>query len=74
MADIEKPDAIAHRQVLGDDAGILDGHIPAAKIDHSGTRRAVHRVQRSFFEHFVGKKGKLPSYHHPSKVSTKFAV
>ncbi len=54
VADIEDADGIANGVVLGDDAGILDGHIPAAEIDHPGAERAMDGVQRRFEERRFG--------------------
>ena len=45
VADVKEANASAHGQVLGDQAatgaGILDRHIPAAKVHHFGLQRAV---------------------------------
>ena len=50
VADIEQSDGLADSIVLVDDAGILDGHVPAAEIDHFGSHLAVYRIQRSSLE------------------------
>ena len=35
VGDVEEPGGRAHRHVLGGDAGVLHGHVPAAKRDHA---------------------------------------
>ena len=45
VADIEDAHGVAHGVVLVDDAGVLDGHVPAAEIDHPGTEGSMDRVQ-----------------------------
>ena len=45
VADIEEADRVAHGVVLVDDAGVLDGHVPAAEIDHLRAQGAMDRVQ-----------------------------
>jgi hypothetical protein len=47
VTDIENPDARAHCFVFRNQAagrGVLDGHIPAAEIDHFCAQTAVHGV------------------------------
>ena len=41
VADVEQAGARAHGQVLVGDAGILDGHVPAAERHHAGAERDV---------------------------------
>ena len=48
MRNVEDAYTRAHGHMLGDQARILDRHIPAAKIDHLGLCRTMHSVQRSF--------------------------
>ena len=36
VADVEQAHGFAHGMVLVEDAGVLDGHVPAAEIDHFG--------------------------------------
>ncbi len=43
--DIEDADAGAHGHVLGDEAGVLDGHVPAAEVDHLRAQAAVGGVE-----------------------------
>jgi hypothetical protein len=47
VADIEDADTGADGHVLGDQAGVLDRHVPAAEIDHLGARLAMDSVQGS---------------------------
>src|SRR5262249_51816320 len=47
VADVEEPDAVADRVVFLDDAGVLDGHVPAAEVDHFGPEGAMDGVERS---------------------------
>ena len=49
VADVENPYARANCLMFCDQAasrGILDGHVPAAEIDHFRAQTAVHRVKR----------------------------
>jgi hypothetical protein len=43
--------------VLGDQAGVLDGHVPSAEIDHLGAHPAMDRVQGSLAERNIGFGG-----------------
>ena len=45
VGDVEDADAGAHGHVLGDEAGVFDGHVPAAEVDHLGAEAAVGGVQ-----------------------------
>src|ERR1039458_617759 len=45
VADIEDAGRVAHRVVLVDDAGVLDGHVPSTEIHHPGAERSVDTVQ-----------------------------
>ena len=45
MRDVEEPDAGAHGHVFADEAAVLDGHVPAAEVDHFGLVGAMGRVQ-----------------------------
>jgi hypothetical protein len=44
VRDVEEADAGAHGHVLGDQAGVLDWHIPSAEVDHLRLVGAVGRV------------------------------
>jgi hypothetical protein len=44
VADVENSSAGADGFVLGKNAGIFEGHIPAAKIDHLGAQAAMGGV------------------------------
>jgi hypothetical protein len=46
MADIEQPRMLAHPQMLGHDAFILDRHFIARERHHPPAARAVPRVER----------------------------
>lgn len=48
VANVENPYGAADGIVFGDETAagrILDGHVPATKIDHFGAQTAVQRVQ-----------------------------
>jgi hypothetical protein len=47
VAHVEQADGGADGVVFFDDAGVLDGHVPAAKIDHFGFRGEVGFEERS---------------------------
>jgi hypothetical protein len=47
VADIENANASAHGHVLSNQAGVLDRHVPSAKIDHLGAHLAMNAVQGS---------------------------
>src|SRR5947207_4908779 len=47
MADVEDAHSSADRHVLGDKSGVLDRHVPAAKIDHLGAHLAMDSIQGS---------------------------
>src|SRR6516165_9711211 len=47
VADVEQAHRPAHGKVLFHDSGILNGHLPAAKINHSGAQAHMHAVKRS---------------------------
>src|SRR6185312_1229651 len=46
MAHIEQPDGAADSIMLRKDAGVLDGHFPAAEIDHFRARLTMNSMQR----------------------------
>ena len=80
VADIEKADPLAHREVLGDDARVFDGHIPSAEIDHPRARIPMNRIQRSLLERiesdgaghanrFTGKTGSFQATTDPNGLS-----
>ena len=50
VADVEETGPRSHRHVLGGDARVLDGHLPAAEGNHPRVGRAVARVKRCFLE------------------------
>ena len=44
VGDVEEADGGAYGHVFGDEAGVLDGHVPAAEVDHFGFGGAVGGV------------------------------
>ncbi len=50
VGDVEEADGGADGSVLGDDAGVLDGHVPAAEVDHLGLVGAMGGVESGFTE------------------------
>ncbi len=50
VGDVEEADGGADGHVLGDEAGVLDGHVPAAEVDHFGFVAAVGGVEGGFAE------------------------
>ncbi len=50
VAHVEQPGSFANRQMLGDDARVFDGHVPAAKGHHPGAGGAVTSVERRLLE------------------------
>ena len=50
VADVEQACRRSHGHMFGHDAGVLDGHVPAAERHHPGPERAVRGIQWSFFE------------------------
>ena len=54
VADVEQAGALADREVLVGDAGVLDGHVPPAERHHAGARRAMAGVQRRLLERSGG--------------------
>ena len=50
VADVEQPGARADGQVLVGDAGVFDGHVPAAELDHASAGRPVPGVEWSLLE------------------------
>ncbi len=58
MADVEQPGRVAHPQMLGHDAFILDGHVIAGEFDHPPALRAVPAIERqSLRRDLVGNLG-----------------
>jgi hypothetical protein len=51
VTHVENADAGADGAVLFQDAGLLEGHVPAAEIDHLGAHPAVYGVERGGFDH-----------------------
>jgi hypothetical protein len=49
VGDIKEAGRLAYSQVLFDNPGVLDRHIPTAKIDHPRTKFTMDLVQRGFF-------------------------
>ena len=45
MRDVEEPGVLANRAVLGEDAGVLDGHREARELDHAAAEGAVALVE-----------------------------
>jgi len=50
VADIEEANVFADGVMLFEDAGILDGHVPTAEVDHLGAHFAVCGVERRGLE------------------------
>ncbi len=51
VTHIENADAVAHREMLGDQAamlGIFDRHVPAVEVDHLGAHLAMNGIQCGF--------------------------
>ena len=46
VADVEQTNALADGFMLGDEAGVLDRHVPAAEVDHTRPEGAVNLVER----------------------------
>src|SRR5580700_1282903 len=55
VADIEDSDALADSEVLLDQRGILDGHVPTAEVHHFGASGAMDGVEAGGFERRSGK-------------------
>ena len=45
VRDVEQARGPAHREVLGDEARVLDGHVPATEGDHPGPALPVDGVE-----------------------------
>ena len=56
VAHVEEAGTRAHRFVLGEDAGVLQGHVPAAEIDHLGAEAAVDGIQGCFAQFDGGRR------------------
>jgi hypothetical protein len=56
VADVEQTDAGADGQVFGDEAGVFNGHIPAAEVNHLGAKAAVQVIQGSFAKGDGGRR------------------
>jgi hypothetical protein len=52
VRNIEETSCLSHSQVFFDNPGVLDRHIPTAKIDHPRTKLTMELVQRGFFHRF----------------------
>jgi hypothetical protein len=52
VAYVEQADSGTHGVVFFEDARVLDGHVPAAKIDHFGTASEVGFEERSALQTF----------------------
>ncbi len=50
VRDVEEADGGADGHVFGDEAGVLDGHVPAAEVDHLGLVGAVGGVEGGLAE------------------------
>ena len=56
VADVKKAGARADGLVLGDDAGVLQRHIPAAEIDHLCAQAAMDGIQSGFAKFNGGRR------------------
>jgi len=56
VRDIEHPGVRAHRVVLVDLGAVMNGHVPAAEVDHSSAGCAVAGVEGCLLQ-----QGRLPS-------------
>jgi hypothetical protein len=68
VTDIEDADAVANRQVLGDQSagfGILDWHIPAVELDHLRAHLPMHGIEGRFAD---GCNLRAESHEKPSCV------
>jgi hypothetical protein len=54
VADVEETGALTDGKMLLRDAGVLDGHVPAAEGDHLCARRAMAGVERGLLERWEG--------------------
>jgi len=52
VADVEQSDTLSYGMMFFEQAGVLDGHIPPAEIDHLGAQAAMNRIQRRGFQWF----------------------
>ena len=50
VADVEQSGAAADRKMLGGEAGVFDGHVPAAELNHARAERPVPCIERSLLE------------------------
>ncbi len=53
---VEQADRRAHRRVLGDDPGVLDGHVPPAEVGCLGTGSQVPFVQGCLLQGGIGHR------------------
>src|SRR5207244_1374877 len=51
VTHVEQADRAAHGEMLVNDPGILEGHLPSAELDHARPRRAMPFEQRSAQRH-----------------------
>ena len=56
VAHVEQAGGRPNRSVLFQNAGILEGHLPAAKVDHFGSHAAMRGVEGGGLER-IGKRG-----------------
>ena len=56
VADVEQANARAHRAMLFENAGVLQRHVPAAKVDHLGAHLAVHGMRCGFRQQSSGRR------------------
>ncbi len=54
VADVEQAGAFAHRQVLGDNPGVFNRHVPAAERDHFRAVGAMTSVKRGLLQRCGG--------------------
>jgi hypothetical protein len=45
VADVEEADTGADGDVFGDEAGVFDGHVPAAEVNHPGFVMAMAGIE-----------------------------
>src|SRR5262249_14782231 len=50
VTDIKNPHCVADGHMLRDEAGVLDRHVPTAKIDHLRAHLAMDRIQSGLAE------------------------
>src|SRR5205807_4389913 len=61
VAYVEQADRLAHRQMLLDDARVLEGHLPAAEFDEARAGRSMPIVQGRARRHRKGNARPIES-------------